>query len=169
MKVVLSTDLTAEGVHAAPSTTPQVAAVTAPALGDDEYRRLLEFRVALRRFLKWSEEQAAAAGITTQQHQLLLAIRGHAGPEPPTTGQLADYLLLRHNSVVELINRAEQAGLGSRTLDGDDKRVVHLRLTAGGQRVLDWLSATHLEELARLAPTVGNLTNGLRPVAQSHR
>jgi len=142
--------------------------VSDPTLGDEEYRRLLEFRVALRRFLKWSEEQAAAAGITTQQHQLLLAIRGHAEPGPPTIGQLADSLLLRHNSVVELINRAEQAGFVTRSFDGADKRVVHLGLTSRGQRVLDWLSATHLEELARLAPTVGKLANGLQPTAQWH-
>jgi len=135
--------------------------VTEPHLGDEEYQQLLEFRVALRRFLKWSEDQAAAAGITTQQHQLLLAIRGHPGPDPPTVRELADYLLLRHHSVVELIDRAEHAGFATRTVDEADRRVVHLRLTQRGQRVLDWLSTTHLEELARLAPTVGRLTKGL--------
>ena len=36
---------------------------------------------ALRRFLHWSEEQAVAVGLTPAQHQLLLAIRGQAGPE----------------------------------------------------------------------------------------
>ena len=134
-----------------------------PPLGDDDYRRLLEFRVALRRFLKWSEEQAVHAGVTTQQHQLLLAVRGHAGGSSPTVGELAEHLLLRHHSVVELVDRTEHAGHVSRFVDDVDRRVVRVRLTDAGQHVLHELSAAHLEELVRLAPTVGRLANGLAP------
>ena len=130
-------------------------------VADDQYRQLLEFRVALRRFLKWSEDQAAAAGITTQQHQLLLAIRGHAGSAAPTVGDVAEHLLVRHHSVVELVNRAEQAGLVTRSSDDGDRRVVRLSLTRRGREVLRRLAATHLDELARLAPIVGRLTSGL--------
>lgn len=130
-------------------------------VADDQYRQLLEFRVALRRFLKWSEDQAAAAGITTQQHQLLLAIRGHAGSAAPTVGDVAEHLLVRHHSVVELVNRAEQAGLVTRSSDDGDRRVVRLSLTRRGREVLGRLAATHLDELARLAPIVGRLTSGL--------
>ncbi len=128
-------------------------------LSDKQYGQLLDFRVALRRFLKWSEDQATAAGITPQQHQLLLAIRGHSSAQ--TIGDVADSLLVRHHSVVELIDRAEQAELVTRTLAEDDRRVVHLALTARGRRVLDDLSAGHLAELTRLAPIVGRLTAGL--------
>src|SRR5262249_15608674 len=123
-------------------------------LDDDQYGRLLTFRTALRRFLRWSDEQAAAAGLTAQQHQLLLAIRGHGSETPPTIGEVADHLLLRHHSAVELVDRAEQGGLVRRVVDREDRRVVHLVLTAKGQRLLDRLTAAHLEELARLAPTV---------------
>jgi DNA-binding MarR family transcriptional regulator len=130
-------------------------------LDDDQYRELLRFRVALRRFLSWSSAQAAAAGLTSQQHQLLLAIRGHAGPDAPTIGELAEHLLLRHHSVVELINRTEQGGYVERATDSEDRRVVRLHLTASGRRVLDQLSAQHLDELARLAPIVGRLARGL--------
>ena len=63
-----------------------------------QYQELLAFRTALRRFLRWSEQQAAAAGVTGQQHQLLLAIRGHDGPGAPTVGDVAEHLLLRHHS-----------------------------------------------------------------------
>lgn len=121
-------------------------------LDDADYRRLLGFRDGLRRFLHWSEEQAKAAGLTPAQHQLLLAVRGHGGP--PTIGELADHLLLRHHSVVELVDRAEQAGLVRRESDRADHRIVHVRLTASGARRLATLSAAHLEELARLAPQV---------------
>ena len=130
-------------------------------LNDEQYGELLRFRVALRRFLRWSSAQAVAAGLTGQQHQLLLAIRGHGGADAPTTGELAEYLLLKHHSVVELIDRTEQAGFVERTIDSDDRRVVRLLLTPGGHRVLDGLSAQHLDELARLAPIVGRLAKGL--------
>jgi DNA-binding MarR family transcriptional regulator len=132
-----------------------------PPLDDDQYRELLRFRVALRRFLRWSDGQAVAAGLTAQQHQLLLAIRGHDGPMAPTVGELADHLLLKHHSVVELVDRTEAAGYVKRVVDGDDRRVVRLSLTRSGRRVLDHLSANHLEELARLAPIVGRLARGL--------
>ena len=49
-------------------------------LGDEDFRRLLELRDGMRRFLHWSEERAREVGITAGQHQLLLAIRGHGSP-----------------------------------------------------------------------------------------
>jgi DNA-binding MarR family transcriptional regulator len=131
------------------------------ALDDEQFRHLLAFRTALRRFLRWSDEQAAGAGLTSQQHQLLLAIRGHDGPGSPTIGDVAAHLLLKHHSTVELIDRAEEAHLVRRVADQSDGRVVRLELTERGQEVLDRLSAAHLEELARLAPIVQRLGAGL--------
>jgi DNA-binding MarR family transcriptional regulator len=121
---------------------------------DEDYTRLLELRTGLRRFLRWSERQAAAAGLTPAQHQLLLAIRGHTDPRGPTVGDIAGYLLLRHHSAVGLIDRAEAAGLVSRTKDPDNQSAVRLRLTDKGARQLEALSEAHLEELAQLAPTM---------------
>ncbi len=132
----------------------------AESLGDAQYEELLAFRTALRRFLHWSDQQAAAAGLTAQQHQLLLAVRGHAGLSAPTIGDVAEALLLRHHSVVELVDRAERAGLVRRLVDDDDRRVVRLRLTPRGRRILERLSAAHLEELARLARPVERLARG---------
>jgi len=121
-------------------------------LSDADYRRLLEFRDGLRRFLRWSEDQAAAVGLTPAQHQLLLAIRGHSESQDPTIGELAEHLQLRHHSVVGLVNRAELAELVTRWSDADDQRVVHLALTDVGKRCLEQLSAAHLEELRRMTP-----------------
>src|SRR2546421_4940614 len=81
-----------------------------PSLSDEDYTGLLEFRDAVRRFLHWSEQLALASGVTPAQHQLLLAIRGHVSGSP-TIGEVAGHLLLRHHSVVGLVDRAEQAGL----------------------------------------------------------
>ena len=130
---------------------------------DDEYRRLLELRTGLRQFLWWSEQQAAGAGITAAQHQLLLAIRGHREREGPAIGDLADVLLLRHHSVVGLVDRAVSAGLVERRTDPTDHRVVRLRLTARGARTLRRLSRAHLVELRRLAPRMQSLWANLDP------
>lgn len=132
-------------------------------LEDADYKRLLQFRTGLRRFLHWSEEQAEKAGLTPAQHQLLLAVRGHDGAQGPTIGDVAGYLLLRHHSVVGLVDRAEKAGLVERREDPGDRRVVRLRLTAQGLGTLQKLSALHLEEIHRLAPNVQELQQGLEP------
>ena len=130
-------------------------------LSNEDYSRLLDFRTGIRRFLHWSEQQALDIGLTPAQHQLLLAIRGHADPAGPTVGDIANYLLLRHHSAVGLVDRAEAAGLVARRGDADDQRVVRLRLTAMGSRRLRQLSEAHLEELARLAPRLRALWAGL--------
>jgi DNA-binding MarR family transcriptional regulator len=130
-------------------------------IADADYGRLLELRTELRRFLHWSEQRAAEAGLTPAQHQLLLAVRGSRDPRGPTIGDIADALLLRHNSAVELVGRAEALGLVSRTADRGDRRVVRLRLTTVGNRRLEQLAELHLEELRRLAPSLKPILRGI--------
>ncbi|HSS75618.1 MAG TPA: MarR family transcriptional regulator [Thermoanaerobaculia bacterium] len=132
-------------------------------LEDGDYRRLLQFRVDLRRFLHWSEEQAEKAGLTPAQHQLLLAIRGHqgAGDEGPSIGDVAGYLLLRHHSAVGLVDRAVKAGLVERREDAVDRRMVRLSLSALGSQTLEQLSELHLEEIKRLEPRIQVISQGL--------
>jgi DNA-binding MarR family transcriptional regulator len=136
---------------------------------DEDYRRLLELRTGLRRFLRWSEHQAQAAGLTPAQHQLLLAIRGHPDPRGPTVGDAAGHLLLRHHSAVGLVDRAESAGLVIRGQDPDHLSTVRLRLTEKGLRQLELLSEQHLEELAHLAPTMHALWDALEHSSDGHR
>lgn len=128
---------------------------------DADYRRLLQFRTGLRRFLHWSAQEAEAAGLTPAQHQLLLAIRGHDDSRGPTIGDAAGYLFLRHHSAVGLVDRAESAGLVERIEDQDDRRIVRLRLTEKSRGILVALSRLHLEELKRLAPEMRSLWSGL--------
>jgi len=118
----------------------------------DDYARLLAVRTGLRRFEHWSAERAAEHGLTASQHQLLLAVRGHDEAHGPTIGQIADYLFIRHHSAVELVDRTEHAGLVVRSRDETDHRVVRLRLSERGARVLASLTTVHLEELERLTP-----------------
>jgi len=131
--------------------------VTMPRLTRQDFERLLEFRVTLRRFQRWSEDQAQAEGLTHVQHQLLVAIKGHHENQPPTMGDLAGYLLLRPHSTVELVDRATAAGLVDRWSDSDDGRITRVRLTQAGEQALDRLSAAHLDELRRLVPILDQL------------
>jgi DNA-binding MarR family transcriptional regulator len=126
-----------------------------------DYRRLLEFRTGLRKFLRWSEEQAERAGVTPAQHQLMLAIRGHDDPRGPTIGEAAEDLVSKHHSVVELADRAEKAMLIRRAHDPADNRIVRLTLTRKGGQILDRLGALALEELGRIAPRMRALWSGL--------
>jgi DNA-binding MarR family transcriptional regulator len=117
-----------------------------------DYPALLEFRTALRRFNHWSEQQAKAVGLTHAQHQLLLAVKGHTQGQAPTIGDVADYLMLRHHSAVELVNRAQAGGLIERQRDASDGRIVRLRLTRKGEECLAQLTTLHLSELRQLGP-----------------
>ncbi|MGH3242929.1 MAG: MarR family winged helix-turn-helix transcriptional regulator [Spirillospora sp.] len=131
-------------------------------LTQEDFAALLAFRTGLRRYLRWSEGAARAAGLTPAQHQLLLAVKGHGPERRPTIGNLADYLLLRHHSTVELVNRAETAGLVTRERDADDNRVIRVRLTPAADRVLAQLTAMHMAELRRLAPILDGLSAELK-------
>lgn len=118
-------------------------------LSQNEYRALATFRRALRVFLRFSEDAARAAGLTPAQHQLLLAVRGHPSGQAPSVGEVADALQLRHHSTVELVDRAESAGLVRRRADESDGRRQLLELTSGGARLLASLSVQHRQELRR--------------------
>ena len=130
-------------------------------LAHSDFEHLLELRTGLRRFLRWSEQQAAAAGLTPAQHQLLLAVRGHHDPAGPTIGDLAEYLLLRHHSAVGLVDRAVAEGLVERRPDQANRSAVRVVLTPAGLAKLDALSETHLQELAHLGPTMRTLWEAL--------
>jgi len=137
-------------------------------LSQSDFEHLLALRTGLRHFLRWSERQSEAAGVTPAQHQLLLAIRGHSGPQGPTVGEVATYLVLRHHSAVGLIDRAEAAGLVERVADPASNSVVRLALTPAGEAKLDSLAETHREELSHLAPTMGALWQALERAAEPH-
>ncbi len=138
-------------VHRSESVSLRDSILVRVKLTDDTYARLLALRTGLRRFQQWSEQQARAAGLTPAQHQLLLAVRGHTDSRGPTIGDLADYLLVRHHSVVGLVDRAEGAGLVVRERDLDDHRLVRVRCTDAGADRLEALSALHLAEIERLS------------------
>lgn len=117
-----------------------------------DYRLLAEFRHVLRRFLAFSERAAQDAGLAPQQHQALLAIKGHAEGSAPTIGHLAERLAIRHHSAVGLVDRLVDAGFVKRTTTEADRRRVTLSLTKKGEDVLAKLSSAHRAELRRVSP-----------------
>lgn len=119
-----------------------------------DYRTLSDFRYLLRCFLAFSQEAARQAGLTSRQHQALLAIKGFAGSERPTIGNLAARLCIQHHSAVELADRLVEAGLVLRSQDPHDRRRVLLGLTEAAEERLASLSATHLDELHALRPAL---------------
>ncbi len=121
-------------------------------LTDAEYQALAELRYRLRTFLAFSENEARSVGLEPRQHQLLLAIRGLPAGERPTIRTLADRLVLRHHSVVEMIDRLEAQEMVKRKADPADGRVVLVRILPRGRAMLDRLSIAHRDELAKTAP-----------------
>ncbi len=129
---------------------------------DPDYAALARFRHALRKFLVFSEAAAGAAGLTAQQHQALLAIAGLSQDGALSIGELAEILILRHHSVVELVDRLAKLSLVERIADPADGRRVLVRLTTAGRQKLQALSETHVKELAAIGPALSDLLQAFR-------
>jgi DNA-binding MarR family transcriptional regulator len=112
-----------------------------------DYRALAEFRYQIRKFLRFSEEAARAAGLEPQQHQLLLAVKGMPDGMRGRISEIAERLQLQHHSTVELVDRLEKNGYASRKRSEHDKREVIIVLTSKGERVLRELALHHHEML----------------------
>ena len=132
-------------------------------LDRDAYRTLADFRYLIRQFLTFSQEAARHAGLSPRHHQALLAIKGFAGEDAPTIGDLAVRLCIRHHSAVELVDRLAEAGLIERLHDAHDRRRVLLLPTAVAEQRLADLSAAHLEELHRLRPALLAILDRIDP------
>jgi DNA-binding MarR family transcriptional regulator len=123
-----------------------------------EYVHAADFRSALRSFQRVAERAARRAGLTPQRHLLLLMIRGSPdGSGSATVTDLAERLQLAQSTVTELVNRAEDAGLVERRSSPDDGRVVHLQLTADGERRLARIMAEVRSEREHLQATFEGL------------
>ncbi len=128
----------------------------------NEYETLAALRYALRRFLHFSGEAAGSVGLTPQQHQALLAIKGFPDQGRVIIADLAERLQIRHHSAVGLVDRLAQKKLIQRTRDATDRRQSHVSLTARGEGLLEKLSTEHKEELRRIGPEIESLLKRLR-------
>jgi len=119
-------------------------------LNSSDYEDQSEFRYGLRRFLRYSEIQARKAGITPQQHMVLLMVRGHPAYPRVSIGDIAERLQLKHHSASLLVNRSLRRGLLERTEDANDRRRVLVCLTEEGQAILERITIANRVELAQL-------------------
>ena len=142
--------------------SPSASKGAKPNLTKANYEALAEFRFALRTFLAFSESAAKEGGLTAQQHQALLTIKGTPNADTVSIRLLSERLLINHNTAVELVDRLVEGGLVMRTRDADDRRRAQLELTAGAERLLRSLSAAHLDELKAVRPALLNLLNQLK-------
>lgn len=129
-------------------------------LSDSDYAALASFRAELRRFLRFSEEEARDAGLTVQQYQALLAIR--AAPERSMlVGELATELGIRPHSATELVDRLSRLDLIERGMSGGDRRRVLVSLTPKAGELLLSLAGSHRNELQRVRPLLLDLMGRL--------
>ncbi len=116
-----------------------------------EIETLAQFRYALRQFLRFSERAAREAGVSPQQHQLLLTIKGMHGRTWANVAEIAERLQVSHHAAVALVTRAQNLRLVKRTQGKEDRRTVQVSLTAKGEDLIERLSELHHEELGRLS------------------
>jgi DNA-binding MarR family transcriptional regulator len=110
------------------------------------YQGLAGFRLALRKFLAFSEAALRSAGVTSQQYQAMLAIAASPG-EVLTMKALAGELMLKPNGAVQLVDRLEALGMVVRSVSDADRRSVLLNLTSAGSSKLSRLARQHRAEL----------------------
>ena len=113
-------------------------------------KSLAEFRFQMRKFLNFSEMASERCGIPAQQYQLMQVIAAMPEDQQASITYLSERMILRHNSTVELVDRAERAGLVRRENDPKDMRRSLVQLTAQGQEIVERLVAEHLRELSPL-------------------
>ena len=153
-----------ESVRADGATPPDDHTVS---LEDSDYRAHAEFRYAIRRFLRYSEDQARALDLTPQQHLLLLTIRGHPDYPDVSISDVAERLQIRHHSASLLVDRAVQNGLLTREKDPDDRRRVIVALTPQGDYYLSHITQANRKELKALEGALFTVRGSLRRALQA--
>ncbi|HXG72092.1 MAG TPA: MarR family transcriptional regulator [Gemmatimonadaceae bacterium] len=93
-------------------------------------------------------------GITGSQYNVLRILRG-AAPGGLCRNDIRERLLNRMPDVTRLLDRMEQAGLVSRSRDGDDRRIVTTKITRAGMRIVNVLdepvAKQHQQQLGHMS------------------
>ncbi|HEX6374668.1 MAG TPA: MarR family transcriptional regulator [Allosphingosinicella sp.] len=129
-------------------------------LEDRDYKVLASVRAELRSFAHFTEKVTSGAGLTPQQHQILLALRASDELEL-TIGQLAETMFLKPHSVSGMADRLAGLGLVERVRSEEDRRSIRLRLTDKAREVLASLGQAHKDELRRIRPLLISLLSQL--------
>jgi len=139
---------------------PPISTNKSAMLSDKDYRTLASVRAELRSFAHFTEKMTSAAGLTPQQHQILLALRAADGCAL-TIGQIAEAMFLKPHSASGMADRLQAMGLVERVRDQQDRRSIRLRLTERSHAILDSLGQAHRDELRRIRPLLISLLSQL--------
>jgi DNA-binding MarR family transcriptional regulator len=112
-----------------------------------DYRALAALRYRIRLFLSEGDAAARRAGLEPQQYLLLLAVRGLPEGAKATIQVLAQRLMLKHNSTVELIDRLEMHGYLRRSQSRQDRRCILVKLLPRGKQLVERVARERLTEL----------------------
>jgi DNA-binding MarR family transcriptional regulator len=150
---------TSQNSGTARKTQPVIAVEkdTSRSITKKEYEKLAAFRYNLRQFLRFSEMAARSVGLTSQQHQALLTIKGFPHGKSITIGELAEQLQVAHHTAVELVDRLTLQNLVLREAGTLDRRHVYIKITDRGLEILETLTWAHREELRRLSTRLNSL------------
>jgi DNA-binding MarR family transcriptional regulator len=88
-----------------------------------------------------------AARGSNRSSMLLLAVRGLPEGTKATIQVLAERLMLKHNSTVELIDRLEMHGYVRRSHSREDRRCVLVELLPRGKQLVERVARERLTEL----------------------
>ncbi|GAA3095860.1 helix-turn-helix domain-containing protein [Rhizobium viscosum] len=133
------------------------------ALSEIEYEALANLRYRIRKFRQFSGKAAEKLGLTRQQHQALLAIKGLGVGGRMSLPDLANKLFLAPDEAAELATSLQEAG--HVTIEAKQKRRPAVMLTAQAEALLRRLTSAHLYEIREMAP---ELMQALR-MLQDHR
>jgi DNA-binding MarR family transcriptional regulator len=112
-----------------------------------DYRALAALRYRIRLFLSEGDAAARREGLEPQQYLLLLAVRGLPEGAKATIQVLAQRLMLKHNSTVELIDRLEMHGYLRRSRSRQDRRCILVKLLPRGKQLVERVARERLTEL----------------------
>ena len=94
------------------------------------------------------------AGLSPVQYNVLRILRG-AGGGPLACGEIADRMITREPDMTRLLDRIEKRGWISRCRETTDRRVVSVRITDAGLKVLKDLdpkvSSAHRKQLGHMS------------------
>jgi DNA-binding MarR family transcriptional regulator len=82
-----------------------------------------------------SEEILKLAGLSHAQYNVLRILRG-AGDQGLCCREVAERMVTRDPDITRLLDRLERRGLLARSRDSRDRRVITVRITAAGQKLL---------------------------------
>lgn len=108
--------------------------------------------------------------ITQPQYNALRILRG-AGPDGLLRGEVGERMVTHEPDVTRLLDRMEARGLVIRERGSEDRRLVHVRITDEGLKLVDSLdapiNAMHRAQLGHLRPEEIDALNELLEKARS--